>query len=233
MNLRALVAALGLSAAVLACARPISNAPTLTLVDAGPWTGEEADAWRRQMLADFTRETGVRVQLVYWSRDRPLDFVVRSLQGQPADVYALDVVWPGVVAPHLLDLRPYLGREVQDHFPAVVDSYVVGGKLVGMPSYTDAGLLFYRTDLLREHGLAGPPATWDELESMSRTIQAAERAKGRPFWGFVWQGADYEGLMCNALEWQASQGGGRVVEADGTVSIRNPQAAAALARAAR
>jgi signal transduction histidine kinase/ABC-type glycerol-3-phosphate transport system substrate-binding protein/DNA-binding response OmpR family regulator len=232
MTLRAFVALVVLVGSA-ACARPISNAPTLTLVDTGPWTGEEADAFRRKALADFTRETGVRVRLVYWSRDQPLDFVVRSLQGSPADVYALDVVWPGVVAPHLLDLRPYLGREVQGHFPAVVESYVVDGKLVGIPSYTDAGLLFYRTDLLREHGFAAPPATWDELETMSRTIQAAERAKGRPFWGFVWQGAEYEGLMCNALEWQASQGGGRIVEADGSITVHNPQAAAALERAAR
>lgn len=169
---------------------------------------------------------------MYWSRDRPLEFVERSLESGAADVYALDVVWPGVVAEHLLDLRPYVQDDVRDHFPATVDSYVVNGALVAVPSYTDAGLLFYRSDLLREHGYSRPPATWDELETMAAAIQATERAKGRPFWGFVWQGAAYEGLLCNALEWQASQGGGRIVDADGTVNVGNPQAAAALARAA-
>jgi signal transduction histidine kinase/ABC-type glycerol-3-phosphate transport system substrate-binding protein/CheY-like chemotaxis protein len=221
-----------LIAALAACAKPISTAPTLTLVDAGPWTGEEADTWRTQALEQFTRETGVRVQLVYWSRDRPLEFVARSLESAAADVYAVDVVWPGVLAEHLLDLKPYLGEETRGHFPAIVESYVVNGKLMAMPSYTDAGLLFYRTDLLREHGYLAPPATWEELETMAGAIQVRERAKGRPFWGFVWQGADYEGLMCNALEWQASQGGGRIVEPDGTISIRNPQALRALERAA-
>jgi signal transduction histidine kinase/ABC-type glycerol-3-phosphate transport system substrate-binding protein/CheY-like chemotaxis protein len=230
MTLRSILA---LFIAVLAgCARPISTSTTLTLVDAGPWTGEEADTWRTETLEQFTRETGVRVQLVYWSRDRPLDFVVRSLESAPADVYSVDVVWPGVLAEHLLDLTPHLGREAREHFPAIVANYVVNGKLLAMPSYTDAGLLFYRTDLLRQYGYPAPPATWDELERMAATIQAGERAKGGPFWGFVWQGADYEGLLCNALEWQASQGGGRVVEADGTITINNPRAARALERAA-
>src|SRR5687768_9184939 len=176
---------LGLLVALLAgCVEPMSTAPTLTLVDAGPWTGEEADTWRSQALDQFTRETGVRVQLVYWSRDRPLDFVTQSLETAAADVYAVDVVWPGVLADHLLDLGPHLGQEVRHHFPAIVESYVVNGKLVAMPLYTDAGLLFYRSDLLRENGYASPPATWDELESMAGAIQAKERAKGRPFWGY-------------------------------------------------
>jgi signal transduction histidine kinase/ABC-type glycerol-3-phosphate transport system substrate-binding protein/CheY-like chemotaxis protein len=219
------------AAALGGCAQPISTGTTLTLVDTGPWTGEEAERWRSQALEQFTRETGTRVRLVYWSRDQPLDFVTRSLETAPADVYGVDVVWPGVLSEHLLDLTTELGEDARAHFPAILDSYIVGGKLVAMPSYTDAGLLFYRTDLLREHGFAQPPATWDELESMASVIQSSERAKGRPFWGFVWQGADYEGLTCNALEWQASEGGGRIIEADRTISIRNRRAARAVERA--
>ena len=47
-------------------------------------------------------------------------------------------------------------------------------------------------------------------------------------WGFVWQGNAYEGLTCDALEWVKSFGGGQIVEPDGTISINNPQAIAAL-----
>ena len=47
-------------------------------------------------------------------------------------------------------------------------------------------------------------------------------------WGFVFQGNAYEGLTCDALEWVKSNGGGQIIEADGTISINNPKAAAAL-----
>jgi len=103
-----------------------------------------------------------------------------------------------------------------------------------VPYRGDIGLLFYRTDLLRQYGYRGPPKTWDELEAMAARIQTGERAKGKKdFWGFVWQGAAAEVLTCNALEWQCSEGGGRIIEEDKTISVNNPQAIRAWQRAAR
>jgi trehalose/maltose transport system substrate-binding protein len=68
---------------------------------------------------------------------------------------------------------------------------------------------------------------------MAARIQAGERAKGKKqFWGFVWQGAADEGLTCDALEWQASDGGGRIIEEDQTISVNNPLAIRAWQRAA-
>jgi trehalose/maltose transport system substrate-binding protein len=69
---------------------------------------------------------------------------------------------------------------------------------------------------------------------MAAKIQAGERAQGRKdFWGFVWQGAETEGLTCNALEWQASQGGGHIIENDKTISVNNPATIRSWQRAAR
>jgi len=97
-----------------------------------------------------------------------------------------------------------------------------------------AGVLAYRTDLLRKYGYTHPPATWDELENMAARIQEGERAAGKKdFWGFVWQGAAAEGLTCDALEWQFSEGGGRIIEDNQTVSVNNPAAIRAWQRAAR
>ncbi len=93
-------------------------------------------------------------------------------------------------------------------------------------------LLYYRTDLLEKYGFDGPPATWDELEEMAKKIQEGERADNPDFWGFVWQGNAYEGLTCDALEWIKSSGGGSIVEPDGSISINNEAAVAALERAA-
>jgi trehalose/maltose transport system substrate-binding protein len=69
---------------------------------------------------------------------------------------------------------------------------------------------------------------------MAARIQAGERAKGKKqFWGFLWQGAAAEALTCNALEWQAAEGGGQIIEEDGTISVNNPHAIGAWQRAAR
>jgi trehalose/maltose transport system substrate-binding protein len=149
-------------------------------------------------------------------------------------VYGLDVIWPGMLAEYFIDLKPYFATEISAHFPAIVTSYTVDNKLVALPYHANIGLLYYRTDLLRQYGYGAPPATWDELESMAARIQAGERAKGnKQFWGFVWQGAVSEALTCNALEWQASDGGGQIIEEDKTISVNNPRAIRTWQRAAR
>jgi trehalose/maltose transport system substrate-binding protein len=150
------------------------------------------------------------------------------------DVYAVDVIWPGILADHLLDLKSYIpAQEIAAHFPELIANNTVNGRLVSLPYNTSAGLLFYRIDLLRQYGYRAPPKTWDELEAMAARIQAGERAKGQKnFWGFVWQGAPSEALTCNALEWQVSEGGGTIIE-NGTITVDNPQTIRAWVRAAR
>jgi trehalose/maltose transport system substrate-binding protein len=95
-------------------------------------------------------------------------------------------------------------------------------------------VLEYRADLLRNYGYYHPPRTWNELEAMAARIQTGERAKGKKnFWGYVWQGASAESLTCNALEWQVSEGGGQIIENDGTISVNNPATIRSWQRAKR
>jgi len=150
------------------------------------------------------------------------------------DVYGIDLIWPGMLSEYFVDLKPYFANEVSLQFPPITAGFTVDNKLVAMAYRADIGLLYYRTDLLRQYGYREPPRTWDELEIMAARIQAGERAKGKKqFWGFVWQGAADEVLTCDALEWQAAEGGGRIIEEDQTISVNNPQAIRAWQRAAR
>ena len=169
--------------------------------------------------------------------DNRLGVYLQEFEAQSGsiDVFQIDVIWPGDLAEHFVDLYEYGARDVADeHFPAIVENNTVDGKLIGIPWFTDAGLLYYRTDLLEKYGFDGPPATWDELESMATTIQEGERADGNPdFWGFVWQGNSYEGLTCDALEWVASYGGGTIISPDGVITVNNPAAVAAVEMGAR
>lgn len=152
------------------------------------------------------------------------------------DVIQFDTIWPGILAPNMVDLGPYikdLKVDTSAFYPALYNNNIVDGKVVGLPWFTDAGLLYYRTDLLKKYGFDKPPKTWDELEMMAKKIQDGEKAANKDFWGFVWQGNSYEGLTCDALEWQVSNGGGYIVEGDGTISVNNPKAIAAVERAAK
>jgi trehalose/maltose transport system substrate-binding protein len=208
---------------------------TVTLLDPG-WLDKEFASWRKHEEEEFTRETGILVkdlpapetaidQLALW----------RKLLGNSTDapdVFAIDVIWPALMADYSLPLTPYLSDTSQD-FPMLVANDTLDGQLVAMPYHADAGLLFYRIDLLHKYGYKIPPSTWDELEQMATRIQKGERSQGKKdFWGFVWQGAPSEALTCNALEWQASEGGGRIIEADKTISVNNPRTVRAWQRAA-
>jgi trehalose/maltose transport system substrate-binding protein len=150
------------------------------------------------------------------------------------DVYQIDVIWPGDLAEHFVDLNQYGAENVSgEHFPAIIENNTVDGKLVAIPWFTDAGLLYYRTDLLEKYGFDGPPATWTELQEMAATIQEGEREGGNAdFWGYVWQGNAYEGLTCDALEWVASNNGGTIISTDGVITINNPNAISIIDQAA-
>ncbi|MCZ7543906.1 MAG: ABC transporter substrate-binding protein [Anaerolineae bacterium] len=141
------------------------------------------------------------------------------------DVYMLDVFFPAIVAEHLVDLTPFIDQAFLDqYYPALIEANTVGGQLLALPWFAGAGMLYYRTDLLEKYGYDAPPATWAELTEMAQAIQDGERAEGNPdFWGFVWQGNAYEGLTCDALEWQKSFGGGVIINPDGVIEVNNPE----------
>jgi trehalose/maltose transport system substrate-binding protein len=186
----------------------------------------------------FVRETGIRVEHLPSPETSlgQLDLARKLLRERSTspDLLGVDVIWPQIINDYLLDLRAHFSWELSSLDPELVASYTVNGKVVAIPYHIQIGVLAYRSDLLRKYGYTHPPATWGELEKMAARIQAGERAEGKKdFWGYVWQGAAAEGLTCNALEWQVSQGGGRIIEKNKTISVNNPAAIQSWQRAAR
>jgi trehalose/maltose transport system substrate-binding protein len=149
------------------------------------------------------------------------------------DVFQIDVIWPGILANHFVDLTGKIPAEdIARHFKAIVENNTVGGKFAAMPWYTDAGMLYYRKDLLEAAGKEAPK-TWADLAATAKELQDKARAEGNDrMWGFVFQGKAYEGLTCNGLEWIDSWGGGQIVDADGKITVNNAKAAEALTWAA-
>jgi trehalose/maltose transport system substrate-binding protein len=210
----------------------------LTIIDQS-WLDKPSQALLGEELNQFTKETGIRVQIL----PAP-EVAVDQLEtwrnllesgSKVPDIYGIDVIWPGILADNLVDLKTYVPeQDLAADFPELVRNNTVNGRLVALPYNLGEGLLFYRVDLLHKYGYAVPPKTWDELEKMAKRIQAGERARGnKDFWGYVWQGAPSEALTCNALEWQVSEGGGTVLDENGRITVNNPQSIAAWERAAR
>ncbi len=158
-----------------------------------------------------------------------------GVQSDAVDIYQIDIPWISIMEEHMVDLyeyAPFDSEIIQQHFPTIIENNTVNGKLVGIPWFTDAGLLYYRTDLLEKYELE-LPSTWDELENAARAIQEGERAEGNnEFWGYVWQGNIGEPTTINALEWQASNGGGVIIAPNGEIQVNNPETIEAIERAA-
>jgi len=188
-------------------------------------------AFDQAKLADFAKETGINVKLVPMPSSTTDQFGQYKLWlaagNADIDIYQTDVIWAPQLADQLVDLTAAAKDVAKDHFPSIIQSQTVNGKLVAIPFFTDAPALYYRKDLLEKYKLAAPK-TWDEMAKAAKTVMDGE--KNADLQGFVFQGNAYEGLTCDALEWVKSNGGGQIVEPDGKISINNPKAAAAIDR---
>jgi trehalose/maltose transport system substrate-binding protein len=222
----------------IACSPAPESTDEVTLVFAGGTTGKQLDLTVAALRRFMDQNPGIRVHV----RPTPREYGERhalyqqilGTESPSVDVFQIDVVWTQEMAPHAFDLMPYFDQSTRDkHFSNIIENNTIEGRFVGAPWFSDAPVLFYRTDLLEKYGFDHPPATWDELETMAQKIQDGEREAGNlGFWGYVWQANPYEGLTCNALEWQYSQGGGNFIDEQGNPSVNNPEAAKAFARAA-
>lgn len=194
----------------------------------------ENGRWTRAVAEEWAEKTNNTVEYI----SRPAD-ATATLQlylqywgskSADVDVYLIDVIWQGIAAPFAVDLKKFVKADIiSQFFPRSIENNTVNGRLVSLPWFIDAGLLYYRTDLLQKYGYTDPPKTWDELAQMAKKIQDGERAAGNlGFQGFVFEGKSSESLTCNALEWIYSYGGGTIIGPDQSVTINNPDAIKAL-----
>ncbi len=202
------------------------------------WIGgspKEVDYWAK-LISDFNEQTGFGLQLIRQPTytDQRRQALVISLEArQPdPDLFLMDVVWVDqfISSGWLQPLSAYVkdsSFNINVFFKNIISSVDMSdGKLYALPVFMDVGLLYYRKDLLKEFGFNGPPDTWLELVNESIKIQTAERKTNPDFNGFDWQGAQYEGLVCDFLEFTASNGGG--IMKNGKIDLNTKKNAEAL-----
>ncbi len=150
-------------------------------------------------------------------------------QSSDIDVIGGDVIWPAQLAANgwIADLTDKFPKSEQGKFlEAPLASVTYQGKVYGVPWYTDAGMLYHRKDLLEKSGFSEPPKTWAELKEMANKVVQDQGVK----YGFVFQGDQYEGGVCNGLEYIWTHGGDVLDPNDpNKVIIDSPEAAAGLA----
>jgi multiple sugar transport system substrate-binding protein len=126
--------------------------------------------------------------------------------GGETDLIGGDVIWPVQFAANgwIEDLSDrFTSEERRKFLPAPVQSCTYDDKVYGVPWFTDAGLLYYRQDLLEKSGFSEPPKTWSELKEQTRKVVQDSGMED----GFVFQGARYEGGVVNGLEYIWTSGG--------------------------
>lgn len=184
----------------------------------------------RQLIARFESqnpEITVKDETLPASTDEQHQFYVINLEGHSTDfdVISMDVIWiPEFArARWLRDLSHLLPTDEREaFFPGPIKAVSFNGRIYAIPWYIDAGLLYYREDLLQKYGFP-PPETWQELVDTAHYIISREKG----LYGFVWQGKQYEGLVCNVFEYFWSNGGD--VLRNGKVVIDTPENIQALA----
>lgn len=208
---------------------------TLNCVLAQDGTGAPIDQFMCDRFAEATGATVNYIKGAESATDR-LTYYTQTLNaGSPdIDVAEVDVIWPGILLSHAQDLSDK-AKELQDagatFFERILATDTINDTMVSLPWFTDAGLLYYRTDLLEKYGYDAAPTTYAELEEMAQTIMDGEVGANSTFTGFTFQGKAYEGLTCNGLEWMYSHGGGTIISDEGEVQVTTDGARAGIARA--
>lgn len=196
------------------------------------WKVPGGEASMRNLIDRFEAENpGIRVVDEYLpaSTDQQHQFYVTQLSAKSSDfdVFALDVIWTPEFAGAgwLMPLDGLFDDAVlTDFLPGPLEANTVDGTLFAAPWYVDGGVLFYRTDLLEKYDLA-PPETLDELIAAVRRVQQGEGNES--LHGFIWQGKQYEGLVCTVLEFIHGNGG-RILDG-GVPALGRPAATQAVA----
>jgi multiple sugar transport system substrate-binding protein len=180
-------------------------------------------AWAEIIRRFQEKSPGIRIEYTSgpWSTDERQNMYIRSfISGHPFELVYMDVIWAARFADRgwILPLDRWFDSAKQEaFFRGDIEAGYYKEQIYRVPVRSDVGVLYYRKDLVRN-----PPGTWDDFEKICReTTNPPER------YGIVFQGMQYEGLVCNYLEylWGA---GGTVLDKMGNVDLDSPENVLAL-----
>jgi multiple sugar transport system substrate-binding protein len=204
------ITGLAMTGGTIACSTHSSTSDTTSPTGMGSpinivWQSEDDPSGAYAALVDHYNKTNTDGVSVTWrtgpsaGSDNLLSIYENTLHSGNIDVMSIDVTYPALFASKgwtvpLNDRWPASNRT--SYLSGPIQSCTYNDNIVAAPLRTDAGLIYYRTDIINT-----PPNTWSDL--MNLLQKNASRAK----YGYVWQGVQYEGLICNFVEVLHSYGG--------------------------
>ncbi len=191
----------------------------------------EVSYWKDLIVKDFEKENpGIRIQIIEAPNSTDLAENLYTsafiLGDSPYDLVYMDVIWTSkfAAAGWLLDLSDRTTEEdLKVFLEKDVEAGRYKGKLYRIPIRSDVGMLYYRKDLLEQAGVQ-PPETFEDLLKISQQLQQKKAAS----WGYVWQGAQYEGLSAMFVEILQGFGGFWVNPETNEVGLDQPEAIKAI-----
>lgn len=232
------LAVLGISALLLsACSSghaspaPAADAPeergpiTLAVgaVSGGPAAESAVDAWNAEhpdekvtLLVLSGKSDAQRQQMFQNAQTKSDAFTVMALDGPLIAQFAANR-WIDPLPEDQLDLEPFL--------PSTIEQSRYRDTLYALPLSTDAGMLYYRTDLLTAAGITEVPKTFDEIAEACAAVKAIPEGAGVNC--YAGQFDKYEGLTVNFAE-IITTAGGSLLDADGKPTVDTPEATKGL-----
>lgn len=231
MNVKIRILAV-LAVLAIALAMPVYAQAPVTITFATIATGDTTPVVYRAIIEQFERQNpGIKINFQVMpgtSGDILNRFVTLFAAKDPSlDVLSMDVIWPPqfAAAGWLQPLDEWFTPAKREaYLPGAIKANTIGGKIYGVPWYTDAGLFYYRKDLLDKHN-AKVPTTWAEMISTAQRIVQAENNPALA--GFLFQGARIEALANFFFEVLWSNGGD-ILDANGKVIVDNGKGLEAL-----
>jgi multiple sugar transport system substrate-binding protein len=214
-------AILGLSLWLTACSSASSTGPLVVTFPISA-LGAEGEVLVRQLSRFMAVNPGIRVEqrVTPDAADQKHQLYVQWLNAGASDpdILQLDVIWtPEFAAAGWILPLDQFSPDKAAFFPSTIAANEWQDTLFALPWFIDVGMLYYRTDLM-----PGPPASYGDLVSESRRLKLGRRVR----FGYVWQGARYEGLVVNFLEYLGAHGG-RILDG-GRVVVSSPEGVRAL-----
>ena len=193
------------------------------------WTGNSCheDQYRVELTFAFSPEDSKTIQplinqfneqqsgiWVHWKQcsrasNEFYQELVRDLQADSSqiDVFGADVVWTAALANDELVMELtddfYRKFEAIQFVQAALNSATYQSTVYGVPWFTDAGVLYYRKDLLEQLDTSTVPTTWPEIFATAKQIMQQHQLP----YGYIFEGAAYEGGTVNACEFIWNTGG--------------------------